>query len=580
LRRRRWLLVRTVITLLLVAATATATTSTAPRSAAAPFTEAWAHVPRTPTARRAKSVLVFGIGTDIVGFNTALACCNSLEAGFMGAIETGRGAFVQNQKGVWVKDIVTDASANARGVSYTIRPNAYWYWGGRKLPVTYKDFVYTLQKIDDPSSLVASRLGYGNLDPTRSTHKGLKQVTFFWKRKNCTSDFPCGPFANWQSLFSDLYPSTALAGEDFNSIWTNCICGGDGKPVSDGPFYVSNYTKGQGTTLKANPFFYGKKPGLAEVDMKIFTNTDSEVQAMRGGEVDAGAPSFGSNLVPLKSTPGLTFRQVPGYYFEHIEFREAKGTSNVLLRAPWMRQAIALGLDRQAIVKTVYGELAGNAKPMNNAIYYSTQAQYRPDFARWNYNPTRALAILEKHCTGGPSSPRASNGAIWQCAGLPARFRWSWGTGVAARTTIEAIAKAELKSIGIELIENPLPPNVLFGPDGVPGGNYDIAQFADITTGDPGDWYDSWRCGGPGNYTGYCSNKASRLMRAGNAELDPAKRAADFEAADRLMAATVPVFPLYQRPTALVYRSNIRGMIDNPGVFGPVWNIEDWTWKS
>src|SRR5205814_10414773 len=86
--------------------------------------------------------------------------------------------------------------------------------------------------------------------------------------------------------------------QDFNKIWTNCICGSDGQPVANGPFYLSNYTKGQGTTLKANPFWYGKKPGLAEVDFKIIEDTNTEVQAMRGGEVDAISPTFGSNLLP------------------------------------------------------------------------------------------------------------------------------------------------------------------------------------------------------------------------------------------------------------------------------------------
>jgi len=576
---RRWLTAGAATAVLLVAATATASTSVTSRgqgaeSVEAPFAQAWAHVPRTPAARKKKSVLVFGIRNDIVGFNTALACCNALEAGFMGATESGRGAFVQNNRGVWVKDIVTQAAATRTTLSYTIRPNAYWYWGGKKLPVTYKDFVYTLRKMDDPSSLIATRVGYANLDPTRYTHKGLKQVTFFWKTKKCTLDFPCGAFANWQSIFTGLFPSAALAGENFNTIWTDCICGNDGKPVSNGPFYLSNYTRGQGSTLKVNPFFYGKTPGLAEVDMKVFTNTDAEVQALRGDEIDAAAPPFGSNLLPLKSTPGITFTAIPGYYFEHIEFRMAKGSSNVLLRAPWMREAIALGIDRQGIINTLYGDLAGTTKPMNNAIYYSTESAYKPDFARWNYNPAKALAILGKHCTGGGPN------TVWQCSGLPARFRWTWTAGIATRTTIAEIAKAELKSIGIELIEDPLPVDILFGPAGLSSGDYDIAEFANITSGDPGDWYDSWRCNGPQNVTGYCSTKVSKLMRAANTELDPAKRAADFQAADKLMAASVPVLPLYQRPIPLIYRSNILGMVANPGSFGPVWNIEDWKWRS
>ena len=68
-------------------------------------------------------------------------------------------------------------------------------------------------------------------------------------------------------------------------------------------------------------------------------------------------------------------------------------------------------------------------------------------------------------------------------------------------------------------------------------------------------------------------------MRAGNSELDPAKRAADFQAADKLMAASVPFFPLFQRPITLIYRSNVLGMVANPGSFGPVWNIEKWKWR-
>jgi len=49
-----------------------------------------------------------------------------------------------NNKAQWTLDLASAASANSKGVTYTIRPNAYWYWGGNKLPVTYKDFVYTL----------------------------------------------------------------------------------------------------------------------------------------------------------------------------------------------------------------------------------------------------------------------------------------------------------------------------------------------------------------------------------------------------------------------------------------------------
>ena len=37
---------------------------------------------------------------------------------------------------------------------------------------------------------------------------------------------------------------------------------------------------------------------------------------------------------------------------------------------------------------------------------------------------------------------------------------------------------------------------------------------------------------------------------------------------------------MYQRPTPLIYKSDILGMIANPAIVGPFWNIEDWHWKS
>ena len=46
------------------------------------------------------------------------------------------------------------------------------------------------------------------------------------------------------------------------------------------------------------------------------------------------------------------------------------------------------------------------------------------------------------------------------------------------------------------------------------------------------------------------------------------------------MAAGLPSIPLYQRPVPLIYKSDILGMKNNPGTGGPMWNIEDWKWKS
>jgi peptide/nickel transport system substrate-binding protein len=534
---------------------------------------------RSPSGRQAARIVVFGVQNDVLGgFNASLSCCTAFGSSYyLGYVEALRGAFNQNNKGIWVKDLVSSAAATKTSLSYTIKPSANWYWGGKKLPVTYKDFVYTLQQIDNPANDVAGRTGYSNIDTRNWTHTGLKQVTFHWKTTQCTTDFPCGPYANWQSLFSNLYPSAALAGQDFNKIWKNCICGGDGKPVADGPFYLASYRPGEGSKLKANPFWSGKKPGLAEIDLKVITDPTIQAEGMQTGALDAIAPPYGDYLLPLEHAPGITFDNVPHYILDFLEFREGKGTSNVLLRAPWMREAIALALDRQSIINALFP--GSGLKPLDSLLYFATEAGYSPDFARWNYNPAKALAILKAHCTGGPSKPDPTTAKIWQCGGLPAVFRWTWPIPSATRTQTEAIAKADLKALGIALTEWPLPKDVIFGPSGIPSGDFDIADFSEGTTGDPGDFYDIYRCSGDSNYTGYCSRRVDLLLRQANSELDPAKRRSLYRAADAIMATNVPVLPLYQQPAPLIRKSDLLGMRANPGAAGPFWSVEDWHWK-
>ncbi len=138
MHRRLWLVVGAAAAVVVVAASASATTTKVTRSAgaqsaAAPFAQAWAQVPRTTAGRKAKSILVFGEEQDVNGFNTVLSCCNQLAGGFLGANEALHGAFIQNNKGVWVKDIVSSASATSKTLTYTIRPGASWYWGGKKI---------------------------------------------------------------------------------------------------------------------------------------------------------------------------------------------------------------------------------------------------------------------------------------------------------------------------------------------------------------------------------------------------------------------------------------------------------------
>ena len=576
MHKRLWLVAGVAVALLAVGASASATTSSSSSAklAAAPFAQSWANVPRTPAGRKAKSVLVFGMEQDVTGFNVNEESQSSYWAGITGITPTMRGNYVVDNKGDYHLDLATSVKATPKSLSITIRPDAYWYWGShKKAPVTYKDYVYTWQQIVNKANTPASTAGYDQI--TGFTHTGQKQITFQWAK----------PFADYQDLFGWVYPSQAVAGQNWNTLWANCVCGNDGQPVSDGAFYVSNYSRGQGLTLKANPYWYGKKPGLKEVDFKLITDTNSEIQAMRGGEVDAIAPSPQTALSQLVHQSGLVYSSIPGFVQEHLDLNEG-GTANPLLKQLWFRQALALSMNRTSLIKALYAQIAPGLKPLNNP-YYELGTNAVPYFNEYAFSQKKSIALFKAHgCTGGPSAPTRNNSSVWTCGGQKAELRFTTTAGNQRRATSAAIFTQQLQAVGVKLDPVFMPANPNFFGQALPTHDFDIGEYAWQGGADPSGFDAAYQCQdnaknlGGQNYKLYCNKTVDALIKKGESDLDPKDRTATYQKAAKLVAHEVAVVPLYAPPQILIHKTAVKGMetSNNPTLAGPTWNLEQWHW--
>jgi hypothetical protein len=83
----------------------------------------------------------------------------------------------------------------------------------------------------------------------------------------------------------------------------------------------------------------------------------------------------------LKSTSGIVFNQVPALYQEHIDIQFGKQGQPLLRAPPWMRQALMMGIDRRAIIKTVYGSMAGNTTSLDSSCTTRATRRTRPTSA-------------------------------------------------------------------------------------------------------------------------------------------------------------------------------------------------------
>ncbi len=593
MHRRIWFLVAAAIGMLALAGSAAAMRTASPSSGAArvgteSFAKSWATAPRTPAARAHSASLIFGLEQAVTGFNLGEADENAYYAAIVAGTPIIRGNYLIDQKGNYHLDMASKVVANKKYLKIWIKKSANWFWAGHKklMPVTAKDYVFTWKQIMDGANNVASNTGYANISRVKVNSK--KVVTFYWKKGLA--------FADYRDLFGYIYPSgVGLSGGGsgcgggctFNQFWHTCVCGSDGKPISDGPFYMSAYTAGQGITLSKNPHWYGAKAHLKKVFFKIITNTDSEIQAMKGGEVDAINPSPESSLSELVHQKNLKYSAVPGFTQEHMDI-EVGPQGAPLLKKQFVRQAVAEGLNRQGTINALYGSIAPGLKPLNNTFYeIGTLANGKyAYFAKYNYNPKLAIKTLKKNgCHGGPSTPNKNNTKVWTCGGQQTIFRFDTTTR-ASRVTSGAIWKQNLMSIGIKINDNYHAAADFFGTI-LPSANFDLGEYAWIGGPDPSGFDAIYQCYnnaknlGGSNYKRYCNKTVDGLIKKGDVNFNPTKRTAQYEEAANITSTQVAVIPLYASPSIFVYKKAIKGMAksNNATSEGPTWNIQQWSWS-
>jgi len=607
MHRKIWFLVAAAVAVFALTGTAAATGG---RQAMTSFEKATANVARTPQGRATQSTLNFAMEQDVQGFFALDVDETQFWAAVTGVTPEIRGNYVVDNKGIYHLDLASSVTVNPSGSAMTIviRPDAVWstYDSSGNVtttaPVTAADYAYTYNLIVNPANPVASTTGYSNI--SGYTINGLRSITFHFST----------PFADYKDLFGYILPSAYLpsasamaanSGAVFNQVWRDCVCvqtvnnGNvvDGQPVTDGPFYMDSYTSGQGVVIKrtANADWYGHFPALTQINFDCCTTGQPEVNALQGGQVDAAYPAPDPSLAPLQSDPNFVYDVKNGFVQEHWDFNQA----NPNLAHPWMRQAIALGMNRPAVIKAVYADtgIAPGLQQLNNPEYEigkNATGSYAY-FKQWNYDRTHALTILKDHCTGGPSTPSNNNTKVWTCPDGKAEFAW-YSTTLPAREQSGLIFQSELMSIGIKLDLHNVASSVFFGTilpgaqsnncyTNTPCGSdtYDIGEYAWVGGVDPSGFdaiyqgYDGNGLGGQ-NYKNYNNNTIDSTQKKGDKTLNADTRTSLYEKVAKIVSNKAYIVPLYARPVILVHSTAVTGMANsnNPTSAGPTWNVEQW----
>jgi len=469
------------------------------------------------------------------------------------------GSFELNNKGQYIKELITDATVtnNPFTVTYKIKPTARWSDGRA---VTSEDYQFTWQTIMNKNWDITSRAGYEDIKTVTRVNAKTAKVVF---KK---------PFAAWRDLFGALIPRHKVAGKNFNQTWVNSI------DISSGPYMFQSWQKGSQLVLKRNPIYTNTKAKVNQIVFRFIPDTNTQFQAMRGGEVDMIAPQPQLQIADIKKQAGIRVQSGPEFAWEHLDIQLGKG-GHPALKQPYIRQALVTGINRGQIANALYKEIAPGLPVLNNAIFKPFQTEYQGHkWQPYGFSQKKAISLLRaKGCTGGPAVPSSRNNDIYSCPGVgKLSFTFFSTAGNQLRELAYQIMQRQLKSIGIELKNN-----FRTGVFSVlPTGEWDLFLFTWIGSPDPSGSVEIHKCKGDQNYNSYCNAKASALLVQSQSTVDAKKRTALMNQADALMAKDLPTLPLFARPGFLISKTSIRGVLKNPTSEGPTWNSEVWTVAS
>jgi peptide/nickel transport system substrate-binding protein len=391
---------------------------------------------------------------------------------------------------------------------------------GREL--TARDVVFTYNSIANPATRSLKTAGLAEMKSIRALDAYTVEMTT-WR--------PYAP-ALQMATFDIIPAGSPPPGQSAGAI-----------APGTGPFRLARVARDEGIVLARNQFRLYPPDSAHGLFIKVVP--DATVRAL---ELAEGICDFAENdgiqpdLIPyLSAHRDLAVSESPGTTFAYLafNFRDPR------LRDVRLRRAIAYAIDRRGIVSAM---MRGTARVATGMLTPENWA-YEGDVARYPYDPAMARRLLEQ-AGYGPDDPR---------------LRFGYATTPEGRRLAEAI-QAMLQRVGIAIDIRTTEWATYYGD--LRRGSFDLTSSQWVGVSDPHQYYlifDSAMTPPHGDNRGsYSSPAMDRLLEAGDAALDPARRRAVYARVQKLAAIDLPYVPLWWMNTVAVTNRRVSGFHPYP----------------
>jgi peptide/nickel transport system substrate-binding protein len=316
-----------------------------------------------------------------------------------------------------------------------------------------------------------------------------------------------------------------------------------------GPYKVDDFRPDEGIVLSRFDGYYGRAPAIARVTVKFIPDSNVRFLELKKGSVNFVLNGVDPDLLPsaLKN-PNLVLEEAPGGNVSYLGFN----LRDRILADARVRRAVALAIDRDAIVRTIW---KGRADPADSILPPGFWA-HADGLPSVRHDPAEARRLLDRAGFRDPDGD-----------GPQPRFALTYKTSQnELRRRIAAVIQEQLRQVGIAVEVHSYEWGTFFSD--IRKGNFQLYGLTWVGIADPDIYryaFHSKQVPPEGANRGQYDNpEIDRLVMEGQRELSRSKRMEIYRKVQLLLSRDLPVLPLWVNRNILLRDRRLAGFTLTP----------------
>lgn len=407
------------------------------------------------------------------------------------------------------------------------------------------DVVFTFERLVTEGSSIVGLMGQNDDGSATWTVRAVDDLTVEFELEQPNADFLYGVASRFALVLSS-------ESGDVNMI------AGDDDPYANfngtGPFILEEYAPDERAYFVANEDYWGGVPQIDGVELILFDDNQSQLDAFRAGTLDFIMKVPQDLLATLERVEGATVVNKPTNTHPVVRLRVDEGSIGEDVR---LRQAFKFATDRELLNLDA---LDGAGTVGNNDPIGPTYGELHNPQDDRGYDPERARELIAEVLADG-----TGNGYVVEVDGearveIPFYVGDTFEYGLVAEFLQQQWREA---NIYVEL--NVVPENVYYAEGDDNWLNTQLGMTAWGTRPTPQEYLSvAYTTGGAFNESRWSDDELDRLADEASRTAEIDERSAIYERISGIFRERGPVIIPYFRPVVGAYRNRVEGLDMHP----------------